>query len=438
MSNRILEKPIYQEYYTSSLQRWNQIFNEVDTIWKKTTWSTKIEKKRTEIRRQVKTKLDILLEKTNMHQVNIDQIITKIEKIINSKIEITFRYFDENEIQKPVVLRCLLLEYIETWKKICSEDKEPPLVLYPNELLHLQLSIENQQLIIQIKNKKYKLFIYFQNLSQGKQVTDIKNIIYIVKPSLIELSNWRKYKNLNKKDWIHKYFLQSEGAFDNHVVWYIEYNTINRQLYGNISQLNIILMNYLKQELLYVSHLNKLIIILLFEIWEFIYSLKFLIENNFFLDKQDKTNYSYLKQELDNKMRVFKSDIGKKELTYQKIKYFRNLVIHPGGFNFILKKQQFDLPINYPDIYVMPWFMLTWRSNKDNLGIYSKLNYEYHGDPIIKNGIQISYYTDKKGKRIVSPYNNVENAELNCLFNLSIKTINKVKEFLQDDLSKIN
>lgn len=35
MSNRILEKPIYQEYYTSSLQRWNQIFNEVDTIWKK-------------------------------------------------------------------------------------------------------------------------------------------------------------------------------------------------------------------------------------------------------------------------------------------------------------------------------------------------------------------------------------------------------------------
>lgn len=438
MSNRILEKPIYQEYYTSSLQRWNQIFNEVDTIWKKTTWSTKIEKKRTEIRRQVKTKLDILLEKTNMHQVNIDQIITKIEKIINSKIEITFRYFDENEIQKPVVLRCLLLEYIETWNKICSEDKEPPLVLYPNELLHLQLSIENQQLIIQIKNKKYKLFIYFQNLSQGKQVTDIKNIIYIVKPSLIELSNWRKYKNLNKKDWIHKYFLQSEGAFDNHVVWYIEYNTINRQLYGNISQLNIILMNYLKQELLYVSHLNKLIIILLFEIWEFIYSLKFLIENNFFLDKQDKTNYSYLKQELDNKMRVFKSDIGKKELTYQKIKYFRNLVIHPGGFNFILKKQQFDLPINYPDIYVMPWFMLTWRSNKDNLGIYSKLNYEYHGDPIIKNGIQISYYTDKKGKRIVSPYNNVENAELNCLFNLSIKTINKVKEFLQDDLSKIN
>lgn len=438
MSNRILEKPIYQEYYTSSLQRWNQIFNEVDTIWKKTTWSTKIEKKRTEIRRQVKTKLDILLEKTNMHQVNIDQIITKIEKIINSKIEITFRYFDENEIQKPVVLRCLLLEYIETWKKICSEDKEPPLVLYPNELLHLQLSIENQQLIIQIKNKKYKLFIYFQNLSQGKQVTDIKNIIYIVKPSLIELSDWRKYKNLNKKDWIHKYFLQSEGAFDNHVVWYIEYNTINRQLYGNISQLNIILMNYLKQELLYVSHLNKLIIILLFEIWEFIYSLKFLIENNFFLDKQDKTNYSYLKQELDNKMRVFKSDIGKKELTYQKIKYFRNLVIHPGGFNLILKKQQFDLPINYPDIYVMPWFMLTWRSNKDNLGIYSKLNYEYHGDPIIKNGIQISYYTDKKGKRIVSPYNNVENAELNCLFNLSIKTINKVKEFLQDDLSKIN
>ena len=62
----------------------------------------------------MKTKLDILLEKTNMHQVNIDQIITKIEKIINSKIEITFRYFDENEIQKPVVLRCLLLEYIET------------------------------------------------------------------------------------------------------------------------------------------------------------------------------------------------------------------------------------------------------------------------------------------------------------------------------------
>ena len=82
MSNRILEKPIYQEYYTSSLQRWNQIFNEVDTIWKKRTWSTKIEKKRTEIRRQVKTKLDILLEKTNMHQVNIDQIITKIEKIV--------------------------------------------------------------------------------------------------------------------------------------------------------------------------------------------------------------------------------------------------------------------------------------------------------------------------------------------------------------------
>ena len=73
-------------------------------------------------------------------------------------------------------------------------------MLYPNELLHLQLSIENQQLIIQIKNKKYKLFIYFQNISQGKQVTDIKNIIYIVKPSLIELSDWRKYKNLNKKD----------------------------------------------------------------------------------------------------------------------------------------------------------------------------------------------------------------------------------------------
>ena len=73
-------------------------------------------------------------------------------------------------------------------------------MLYPNELLHLQLSIENQQLIIQIKNKKYKLFIYFQNISQGKQVTDIKHIIYIVKPSLIEFSDWRKYKNLNKKD----------------------------------------------------------------------------------------------------------------------------------------------------------------------------------------------------------------------------------------------
>lgn len=67
------------------------------------------------------------------------------------------------------------------------------------------------------------------------------------------------------------------------------------------------------------------------------------------------------------------------------------------------------------------------------------MNYEYYGDPILKNGIQISNYIDKKGKRTTSFYNNVENWKKNCLFSLSIKTINKVKEFLQDDLlSKIN
>ena len=83
-------------------------------------------------------------------------------------------------------------------------------------------------------------------------------------------------------------------------------------------------------------------------------SLKYLIQNNFFLDKQDKTNYKYFKKTLNNKMKTFKSDILEKEPTYQKIKYFRNLVIHPGGFNYRLQKQQFDLPINYPDNYIMP------------------------------------------------------------------------------------
>lgn len=419
MSNRISEKPIYQEYYTSSLQRWNEIFNEVDTIWKKTTWRTKIDKKRTEIKRQVDTKLDILLEETNMKKVNIDQIITKIIKIKDSKIEITFRYWDENQIQKPVVLKCLLLEYIET---ICSEDKKISLILYPNELLHLKLSIENQQLIIQIKNKKYKLFIYFQNLSQGEKVTDdIKTIIYIVKPSLIEFSKWRKYKNLNKKDWFHKYFLQSEGAFDNHVAWYIEKQTIN-QLKNNIDQLNRIWNYYWKEKLLYIQFLNKVIIFLLFDIWEFMCSLKYLIQNNFFLDKQNKTNYSDFKETLDYKMKVFKSDIDKKEPNYQKIKYFRNLVLHPGGFNYNLQKQQFDLPINYNYNYpVPPWFMLTWKGNKDNLHMY-EWSHAHNLDPVLKNGINVENLKENE----------------NCLFSLSIKTINKVKVFLQDDLTKIN
>ena len=366
-----------------------------------------------------------------MCQVNIDQIITKIEKIENSQIEINVIYQDENQIQNPDLIRGILLEYIE---KICSKDKEPQWMLYPNELLHLQISIENQQLFIQIKNKKAKLPIYFQNITNNKK-SDIEKTYWCL--VINGHSRWSWYKGLKEHNYYFKYFLLNEGAFDNNVAWYIEYQTI-AQLKVNIDQLNLIWNNYWKQKL-YVPFLNKVIIILLFEIWEFMCSLKYLIQNNFFLDKQDKTNYSYLKQELDNKMRVFKSDIGKKEPIYQKIKYFRDLVLHPGGFNYRLKKQQFDLPINYPDNYIMPWLMLTWRGNKDNLHIYNfELSHAYHGDPIIKNGIQISYYTDKKGKRIVSPYSNVENAELNCLFNLSIKTINKVKEFLQDDLSKIN
>lgn len=428
-----MDKLIYKEYYISLLQTWIRIFNEVDTIWKKTTWRTKIEKKRTEIRQRVKTKLDILLEKTNIHQVNIDQIIIKIEKIEKSQIEINVIYEDENQIKNPDLIRGILLEYIE---KICSKDEEPQWMLYPNELLHLQLSIENKQLFTQIKNKKARLPIYFQNIIHNKK-SDIKKTYWCL--VIKGYSRWWWYKKLNEHNWYFKYFLQNEGAFDNHVAWYIEYHTINRQLYGNISQLNIIWRSYLKEELLYVSNLNKVIIILLFDIWEFICSLKYLIQNNFFLNQQDKTNYSYLKEELDNKIKVFKSDIRKKEPTYQKIKYFRNLVLHPGGFNHRLKKQQFDLPINYPDNYIIPWLILTWRNNKDNLGIYSKLNYEYHGDPILKNGIQISNYIDKKGKRTTSFYNNVENWKKNCLFSLSIKTINKVKEFLQDDLlSKIN
>lgn len=330
MSNRILEKPIYQEYYTSSLQTWNQIFNEVDTIWKKTTWSTKIDKKRAAIRQQSKMKLDILLKKTNMHQVNIDQIITKIEKIENSQIEINVIYQDENQIQNPDLIRGILLEYIE---KICSKDKEPQWMLYPNELLHLQISIENQQLFIQIKNKKAKLPIYFQNITNNKK-SDIEKTYWCL--VINGHSRWSWYKGLKEHNYYFKYFLLNEGAFDNNVAWYIEYQTI-AQLKVNIDQLNLIWNSYWKQKL-YVPFLNKVIIILLFEIWEFIYSLKFLIENNFFLDKQDKTNYSYLKQELDNKMRVFKSDIGKKEPIYQKIKYFRDLVLHPGGFNYRLKK----------------------------------------------------------------------------------------------------
>ena len=432
MSNRILENPIYQEYYTSSLQRWNQIFNEVDTIWKKTTWSTKIEKKRTEIRRQVKTKLDILLKKTNMYQVNIDQIITKIEKIENSQIEINVIYQDENQIQNPDLIRGILLEYIE---KICSKDKEPQWMLYPNELLHLQISIEKQQLFIQIKNKKAKLPIYFQNITNNKK-SDIEKTYWclVIKGH----SRWSWYKGLEEHNWYFKYFLQNEGAFDNHVAWYIEYQTI-AQLKVNIDQLNLIWNNYWKQKL-YVPFLNKVIIILLFDIWEFMCSLKYLIQNNFFLDKQDKTNYKYFKKTLNNKMKTFKSDILEKEPTYQKIKYFRNLVIHPGGFNYRLQKQQFDLPINYPDNYIMPWIMLHWRGNKDNLHFYNyELSNAYHGDPILKNGIQISSYINKKGKRTKSVfYPNVKDWKEKCLFNLSIKTINKVKEFLQDDLSKIN
>lgn len=431
MSNRILEKPIYQEYYTSSLQRWNQIFNEVDTIWKKRTWRTKIDKKRTEIRRRVKTKLDILLKKTNMHQVNIDQIITKIEKIEKSQIEINVIYQDENQIKNPDLIKGILLEYIE---KICSKDKELQWMLYPNELLHLQLSIENQQLFTQIKNKKTRLPIYFQNIIHNKK-SDIKKTYWCL---VIQGYSWWWYKELNEHNWYFKYFLQNEGAFDNYVAWYIEYQTI-AQLKINIDQLNRIWNNYWKEELLYVPFLNKVIIILLFDIWELMCSLKYLIQNNFFLDKQDTTNYKDFKKILDGKMKVFKSDISKKEPTYQKIKYFRNLVIHPGGFNYNLQKQQFDLPINYPDNYIMPWLMLTWRGNKDNLHIYNdELSNAYHGDPILKNGIQISNYIDKKGKRTKSFfYTNVKNWKENCLFSLSIKTINKVKVFLQD-LTKIN
>lgn len=302
-----MDKLIYKEYYISLLQTWIRIFNEVDTIWKKTTWRTKIEKKRTEIRQRVKTKLDILLEKTNIHQVNIDQIIIKIEKIEKSQIEINVIYEDENQIKNPDLIRGILLEYIE---KICSKDEEPQWMLYPNELLHLQLSIENKQLFTQIKNKKARLPIYFQNIIHNKK-SDIKKTYWCL--VIQGYSRWWWYKKLNEHNWYFKYFLQNEGAFDNHVAWYIEYHTINRQLYGNISQLNIIWRSYLKEELLYVSNLNKVIIILLFDIWEFICSLKYLIQNNFFLDQQDKTNYSYLKEELDNKIKVFKSDIRKKK-----------------------------------------------------------------------------------------------------------------------------
>lgn len=85
-----MDKLIYKEYYISLLQTWSRIFNEVDTILKKKTWRSKIDKKREEIRWQVNTKLDILIEENHMHQVNIDQIITKIEEIKNNKKKLLF------------------------------------------------------------------------------------------------------------------------------------------------------------------------------------------------------------------------------------------------------------------------------------------------------------------------------------------------------------
>ena len=119
----------------------------------------------------MKTKLDILLKKTNMYQVNIDEIINKIQKVQNNEKEVTVCYDNENQIQNPNIIKGILLEHIEN---INSQDKEAPLMLYPNELLHLQISIEKQQLFIQIKNKKAKLPIYFQNITHNKKIDSKK------------------------------------------------------------------------------------------------------------------------------------------------------------------------------------------------------------------------------------------------------------------------
>lgn len=250
---------------------------------------------------------------------------------------------------------------------------------------------------------------------------------------------WKIYKGWKKQQWYNEYFLKNEGAFDNHVSWYIEYQTI-AQLKVNIDQLNLIWKNYWKEELLYIPFLNKLIIILLFDIWEFMWNLKYLIQNNFFLDKQDKTDFIHWKIKLKNKK--FQDTISKENLhTYQKIKYFRNLITHPGQFNHSLPKNKFDFPINYwnylDNHIIPPWVMLTWRSNKDNLHMYVS-SHVSSLDPVLTNSFQVFIKTDKKGKKTRHFYHNVKIWEENCLFNLSIKTINRVKEFLQNDLSKIN
>lgn len=97
---------------------------------------------------------------------------------------------------------------------------------------------------------------------------------------IVGLSRWSWYKDLEEHNWYFIFFLLNEGAFDNHVAWYIEYQTIAR-LKANIDQLNRIWNNYWKEGL-FCFFLNRAIVILLFDIWEFAYDLIFLIKNNFF------------------------------------------------------------------------------------------------------------------------------------------------------------